>query len=227
MTKAIPLLQASSCDAKVSPACDQLALIYEYSEHMEKDKEKAAQYKGKSCDSGNSYGCFVLGRDYLHGDDGVTKNGVKAASLFQKGCDLDNVASCERLGDLYMEGEEGIEQDTARAIELYEKIFSLQKNGCENDKEPFACESLGNTYKKGKIVPVDLAKSAAAYAMALAQWQHGCDSEDYISCFGLARMYEEGEGVEKDDRQALQYYDKACQQYYPGCLKKSLLGTSE
>jgi TPR repeat protein len=213
------LFYEQSCEAKIRLACHNLSEIYGFSDDIAKDQEKAARYEEKACGSGGLLDCFSIGLKYSLGGDGVQENAVKAASMWQKGCELDDDSSCESLGSLYMAGAKGIEQDIARGTEFYKKAFTLQKNGCEIDREASACSALGSTYndEKGKIVPYDPEKSAAAYEMARSQWRQECDRGDPLGCFAVGRVYENGKGVEESVAAVLKYYDNVCPRYYPGC----------
>ncbi|MDR1889696.1 MAG: hypothetical protein LBQ81_10020 [Zoogloeaceae bacterium] len=224
------LLFQQACDARIALACSRLSNHYRYNEDLAKDEQKAMFYQEKSCDFGDPSDCYFSGSNYSYGSDGAVKDVAKAARMWQKGCDLDDDSSCENLADLYNDDEEenGIAPDKSRAVALYKKAFLLRINGCHDDEDASACESLGDAYKEGKTVKPDPVKADEAYKKAISLWQRDCDHDDYISCFALASMYEKGKGVEKNIPRALEYYDKACTQYYPGCLwKASLSGKSK
>lgn len=55
-------------------------------------------------------------------------------------------------------------------------------------------------------------------AAKISAYEKSCESGDAESCFDLARMYDKGDDVEKDEDRASAFYDKACEGgYFAGC----------
>ena len=57
-----------------------------YEAYNKGDYQKAAELWQKACDSGEAWGCAILGVLYQNGQ-GVKQNYQKAAQLYQKACD--------------------------------------------------------------------------------------------------------------------------------------------
>jgi hypothetical protein len=66
-------------------------------------------------------------------------------------------------------------------------------------------QSPDSLYKEG-----DSALSRGDYAKALDQFNKACDAGSAISCVNLGYMYENGQGVAKDDSRAAALYSEGC-----------------
>ena len=55
-------------------------------------------------------------------------------------------------------------------------------------------------------------------------WQQACDAGEPKGCFGVGSMYEDGKGVEKNVKRAVDLYKRACDQSYAmGCYNLGLM----
>jgi hypothetical protein len=52
------------------------------------------------------------------------------------------------------------------------------------------------------------------FPAAAKSWQQACDAGDAKGCFGVGVMYEDGKGVTKDTKRAVELYTRACDQNY-------------
>lgn len=113
----------------------------------------------------------------------------------QSGCDAGDGQSCYRLATLYERGL-GVRKDEKLAAELYDRACA--------DKVGAACHNLAVGYFNGSDAqPRDVEQ-------ALAYYRLGCIAGQVGSCFNLARILEQGLGVEKDLATAASYYEQAC-----------------
>ena len=100
-----------------------------YEAYNKGDYQKAAELWQKACDSGEAWGCAILGVLYQNGQ-GVNQDYQKAAQLFQKACDSGNADCCAILGVFYQDGK-GVKQNFSTAKQYYGKACDLGlQSGC-------------------------------------------------------------------------------------------------
>lgn len=187
---------------------------------------------------------FKQAINYYHGIEGVFMNRDKAKELFRKAADMghttamlwmyiclkdtesgyteamkylrlaaenNNESAMGALGECYERGECGLQPDVEQSLYWYRLA------GEHNDR--FALRKLGIIYHEGYLnVAVDK-ESASNYLKRAA------DLDDGIACGLLSQNYETGDGIAKDELQAVFYAkkgadlgDDASQYYYGGYL---------
>ena len=105
-----------------------------YEAYNKGDYQKAAELWQKACDSGEAWGCAILGVLYQNGQ-GVKQNYQKAAQLYQKACDGGSAVGYFNLGVLYGNGQ-GIRQNFSTAKQYFGKACDLGlQPGCDNYKK--------------------------------------------------------------------------------------------
>ncbi len=169
----------------------------------------------KKCQNGDNKVCYNVGRDYIFGENGLSKDYQKAKFYFEKGCsaaqskasgvlsnfllkwraDEGSLAACADLGAMYYDDRYGVKHDYQKALEL----FTLACDGGYAE----ACRGVGHSYYNGNGVSEDLAKAAEYY-------KKGCDGGYAMACNNIGVMYDEGEGVSEDPDKAVEYLKKAC-----------------
>lgn len=169
----------------------------------------------KKCQNGDNKVCYNVGRDYIFGENGLSKDYQKAKFYFEKGCsaaqskasgvlsnfllkwraDEGSLAACADLGAMYYDDRYGVKHDYQKALEL----FTLACDGGYAE----ACRGVGDSYYNGNGVSEDLAKAAEYYKKA-------CDGGNARACFDIGTMYDDGEGVSKSSAKAAEYYKKGC-----------------
>ena len=66
--------------------------------------------------------------------------------------------------------------------------------------------------------------SAAATAQERAQFERNCNNGHGMYCHNMGLMYAHGDGVEKDELKALEFYTKACDKnYFESCSSAAVL----
>lgn len=183
-------------------------------------KISLAERIAAACEGGNASSCYELGAMYDTGD-GVERDAARGAALYRKACDRGVADACNDLGASYAEGE-GVEKDLALARGLYE-------NACVA-KSGLGCKNLGDLYRGGNGVAKDQARAVASYLPGCALGEgsacyhggltdagnaaqffgDGCKLQDRSCCGSLARLYEVGQGVEKDVARAAMLFEQAC-----------------
>jgi TPR repeat protein len=80
--------------------CNNLGVMYESGEGVEKDAAQAVFFYRKACDGGHMLGCVYEGMMYSSGQ-GVVKDEALAAGLYQKACDGGNAEACGKVKPLH------------------------------------------------------------------------------------------------------------------------------
>ena len=83
-----------ACDGGEMLGCNNLGVMYDNGNGVEKNEQKAVKLYEKVCYGGEMRGCRNLGVMYEEGD-GVEKDLGKAAELFKKACDFGLEEACK------------------------------------------------------------------------------------------------------------------------------------
>jgi TPR repeat protein len=182
------------------------------------------------CEQGERSSCHELGRLYLDGASGLTRDVPRARVLLDKSCGLDDAGGCSDLGIALMTGEAGT-NDPVRAAASFDRACKLgEANGCFNlanlhydgtgvsaDKakaftlyeqscnagKAAGCINLGAAYDDGEGVAIDKPK-------AFSLFKRACEGDEAIGCSNLAFMFSQGSGTAPDQAQAARYYERGC-----------------
>lgn len=190
----VSLVQASSGSG---PANNELGLIsMEGNEYVEQSNGKAARFFSQACALGDFHGSANVAIQFLflkerRSDEDVAR---AFAQLEQRCSQGVGGLGCYLMGYAYETGR-GRPLDTMRAIELYRQ--------CGRD-DLFASKGLARIGLSGTSPPFDLTEVAAILQAAAAMG-------DAESCWYLAFMHHEGNGVQPDDQQARAYLQRACE----------------
>ena len=171
-------------------------------------------------------------------DSDGTDDDKQAVRLFSKACEGGHPPACIDLGMMYSNGY-GLDEDLLDKIRLeggtfYSKAFDLLTEACDNGY-PLGCSYLGHIHEYGSGVPKDLTKAMnlfiqgcdsgdgfgcyiagdrfdrkKEFSNAVKFYRKGCDRSYGLACTYLGLKYQNGEGVEHDDIQALDLYEQAC-----------------
>lgn len=156
------------------------------------DYKKSFEYLEKARDLGNVAALNVLGLYYLNGLYPVKKNEKKALEYFSKAADNNYAFSLNNLGRYYEKS------DTNLSFEYYLRSASLG--------ESWACNMVGECYRKGYLVEKDEAKAFRYYLEGInASYRTVC----YYNYYNLANFYIKGRvdvGIVKDVNKAIEYY---------------------
>ncbi|MCA9670413.1 MAG: SEL1-like repeat protein [Myxococcales bacterium] len=188
-----------------------------------------------SCKRGNALGCNDLGMHYARGA-GVKQDDARAHALYKEACDGGEGDGCFNLAFANDRGEvEG--GSKAKADELYGQARAQYKKACEaGDAE--ACSSLGYLVAIGRGGKPDRDKARSLYkrackagsdagctrlggleyadreyASALPRFSKACKNGYQGACAWLATLYQQGQGVAKDQKKAAKLFEDACEKH--------------
>ena len=179
-------LYQKACDGGDSTACLKTGDMWMKYSHGNYDS--ANPLYRKACDGGNSTGCYNLAVAYAFGY-GLPVDNAQAAAFYQKACDGGHASGCVDAGFMYSMGlKSPVPQDQARGTALFRKacedhkiVTDEQYYGILDDNIATGCEELGNAYKSGLGVPIDMVQAAAFYRKA-------CDLGNSFGCDNLKKL---------------------------------------
>ena len=159
---------------------------------------KTISFLKDSCRNKGAKSCGVLGYIY-EGGMGVAVNVKSAIEYYKKSCDLRYGVGCVNLGVLYTK------------VENYKDANSYFRRACEL-RNAEGCLNLGISYSYGYGVSVGEIRAKLLFKEARELYIDSCNKQnDALACQGVAQFYEQGIGVEIDEKIAEIYQKKACE----------------
>lgn len=197
--------------AKAGEDCAQqmLGICYLLGRGTIKNPTEAVNWLRKAVNQGERFAQYQLGECYLNGW-GTERNVDEAFALFKKSAEKNTTRSLYLMGYCYEKGL-GVPSNLENALEWYRKaaqhgvlpamasldrlkgltaVYDDARLGNVN-----AERIMGLNYYSGDILGQN-------YAEAAKWFREGADKNDPVSLMGLAHLYEEGKGVQKDMLQA-------------------------
>jgi TPR repeat protein len=160
------------------------------------------------CSVGSATACNVLARNHDDGDGTDIRDDL-AVAFYREACARGNLTGCVNLGIMY-ENAEGVAPNPEAAAEQFRRACPAKLT---------ACRRLASLMVDNKLID-----DAGAAADALERACDGHDAEAMKSCNALARMYDSGRGVPRDDRHAVRLYHRACDGHLGvACFNLSLM----
>lgn len=171
----------------------QLASVYrEAGSASPEQTQEVFRLAKKSADLGLSRAQLWVGYMYANGD-GVKRDLHKAAEYYQKAAEQDVGAAFLELANLYEVGE-GVEQDVKLAQEYLRRAVRMDAVPAELAYADLLCYEYGD--------PTSYQQAVKFYRLAA--------NKNSGQAFGrLAKLYKNGYGVEKDQKQAELWLQKA------------------
>jgi TPR repeat protein len=161
------------------------------------------------CSAGAAAACNVLARNYDDGNGTDIRDDL-AVSYYREACDGGSLTACVNLGIMY-ENAEGVPPDPFAAAVQYQKACPKKLSACRRMASLMVERHIG-------------ADSGDEVARALDDACDGHDDDAMKSCNALARLYDTGVGVRRDDRQAVKLYRRACEGHLDvACYNLSLM----
>lgn len=173
--------------------------IYQEGIGLDKDLKKAAEYYIKAASRNHQGALEALRKLVLQEDINVnewlTENATKGNSYAQY--------IFYQIGELYEKGQ-GIQQNQEKAIEFYIKAANQGHWHAfqENYYLAYASYALKNLALKGN-------KRVQKWLIGKAE--EGDEEAQYV-LYQIAKVYEEGEGIKKNEKKAVKFYVKAASQ---------------
>jgi len=180
---------------------------------VQKDVKKAVPWLEKAANAGHVRAPLVLGILYEKGE-GVPEDHALAAKWYQKGMDNGNVAAIRRLSEMYRLGM-GVPHDEKKARELMNRAAALGDKAAPKFLEKQDQDRLhpkpgqdikAEAYRAHKQKQFEKAKKL--YQQCAEMGNDGCQ-------LALGVIYEFGEGVPRNDSQAVAWYRKSADQGNP------------
>lgn len=180
------------CELGGGMPCFNAAIMYRTAQGSPEDAAKATALQVKACELGFADGCADAGANHITGY-GVTTDLARAHVLLTRGCTAKSGLACYNLGVVTRDGL-GIPPDETKAFALFAMACTLDHGG--------GCNEQGVAAMLGRGTARDL-------PAAVAPLEKAC-SLTARHCFALGVLYNDGDGVERDQARARQLYDKAC-----------------
>ena len=217
MSKAIELYNSAIDDGSTDAMC-QLAWLYRLGSEVEEDSPRAFKLFLRAANAGddeafawnlraaeldnvtamiNTAYCYTYG-------EGVVKNVPKAIEWLNRAndaCDGKNADALFELAKIYHEGD-GVAQDKRKAFELMKASAELG--------DVKAMTNTAYCYRYGDGVEKNLGKAVEWYNKAI----EASDGNDATALYVLSIMYDDGEGVAKDERRSFELCKKAAELGY-------------
>lgn len=161
--------------------------MYRKGEGVPKDNNVAARWFKLGGEQGDAYSQYSLAFMYLEGT-GVKKDYKEAIKWFKKAANRGDAKAQRALGMMYETGT-GFTQDYKEAVKWYRKAASQG-------------DALATKYLK------EIEKDKESFEFCLVKAKQG-DAEFQTT---LATYYQDGEGVERNYKEAIKWYKKAADQ---------------
>ncbi len=159
-------LTMEALKADYTPAFVSMGYLYQMGFGVEKDPDKALSWFKKASDRGYARGTYAIAMFYDLINGTQERNVHKAVEWLELAAKQGYPEAQRRLAAHYDQGE-GVEQDCRKGMELRE-------TAAQADYAPAQLE-MGNAFKEGRCVLLDLTKAKAWY-------QRACENGDSWAC---------------------------------------------
>jgi TPR repeat protein len=182
-----------AADKGNADAMVNIATKYREGEGVAKNYNEAMDWYKKAADKGSGLAMINIGHLYYKGN-GVTQNYQEAMNWYKKAADKGLATAMSNIADMFAMGE-GVAKNYNEAINWYEKSINA------GNKDGLIMTNTGYCYLQTQN-----------YTKAMEHYKKGYESDDYriknIAKEQIAKMYEEGLGVEKDKKKAKEWRNK-------------------
>jgi TPR repeat protein len=132
-------------------------MYYKYYVELNLDQKDALGLFTEAANEGDMWATAALGDVYRDGKI-VPINVYRALEFYRKALELGNQSVFGRIGVLYYRNGQELHVDRSVAIDYLQKAVDRH--------EPLAMVNLGDIYREGQLLPVDISKAMALYASA-------------------------------------------------------------
>src|SRR6266496_1681980 len=184
----------------------ELGVRYEQGKGVAKDQAEAVKWFRKAAEQNYAKAQYNLAHCFDTGE-GVAKDPVEAVKWYRKAAEQNYATAQENLGVCYVSGE-GVAEDL---VEAYKWLLLAVRQGNEHAKE-------GVTLLEHALRPEQIAqgqKRARDFKQKpIEEVKAKAEAGDAESQVEFALRYDKGEGVAKDQVEAVKWYRKAAEQNY-------------
>lgn len=187
-----------AADQGYAPAQLQIAEAYFEGFGVPKDEKAAVKITQLACENGSLTAKYNMGIYYKYGK-GIEKN-IKSAIVNFKFCadqtqDKEvSAKSCYHLADIYSNGIGGVSKDHALYLKYIQKSAGEGYMPAQSILGQYLYEDVGDFHQAAKFLALAAAKG------------------DAISQNMLGECYQNGKGVTKNEKTAVEWYKKSAQQ---------------
>jgi TPR repeat protein len=173
-------------------AMNVIGYSYDHAIGVQRNVEEAVRWYHMAIARGETRAMNNLGLLYDHGD-GVPRDPAEARRLWLEGAKLGRATAMTDLGTMYADGD-GVPRDMAEALRWW-------KSAAERG-EPVGRFNLAREYHAGTSLPRDDRKAVELLNLS-------ADDGYAFAAHMLGDLYRDGDGVEKNGRIAMAWYEKA------------------
>lgn len=179
-----------------------LYICIEQGKGLPNNPEKAFEWAMKAAKRSHPFAMFLVGKGYYEGH-GVKQNYEEAFKWFNKAAEVGDVDAHAWLGDMYFYGY-GVPKNLALAREWYEKAAN-------------AGHSHGQ-YRMGEYCYWGYEGEEHKDAKKAFEWYLKAAKQDQLdSIFMVARMYWDGDGVQRDYAESVRWDARGAELGHAGC----------
>ena len=173
------------------------SLLFYGFEPYEEDKEKAMSILEKVKDKNNPLYCDIMGDVYFSGTEGISIDEHKGIDFLEKAFNGGRRYCAYELQNIYELGRGSIKKDIIKQIEWLMRGVDCNQTDCLVEMA-LICMSEDSTYQEYRNPQrgIELLKCAA---------KHGSG----VAYCALGNLYFRGEYIQKDDKKAFDYWEKA------------------
>lgn len=134
---------------------------------------------------------------------GVEENFLNALEYYKKACSLDSGDGCLHAGVMLTNNTDDKKKENGPVIkrDYIEGLKHLEKSCALGNAK--GCYFASGLYIKGaEGIPKDF-KKASEYSLL------ACNGRNIFACMNLSQMYRVGDGVEKDEKKAEEFKERA------------------
>mmetsp|Transcript_16992 Transcript_16992/g.41725 ORF Transcript_16992/g.41725 Transcript_16992/m.41725 type:complete len:381 (-) Transcript_16992:179-1321(-) len=192
-TTAVKWYELSAGQGNMDAACN-LALCYEHGRGLAQDTAKALKWISVAAEANDPHGQFILGLYYEHGK-GLDADEKAAAKWYLKAATQGHIDACFNLAFLY-------------ELDLVPLIPGVLQAVKESQGDTPGHSKSGNDSKAAK----EQHSTSVNLQIAVAWYRRAAEQGDSHAQHRLARFYEFGEGLQKDEHLAASWYRRAAKQ---------------
>ena len=167
---------------------------------------KQVEWLTRAAEKGYVLAMYDLGKIYANGKKDIPQDFAISREWIGKAAENGYAPAMSRLGDFFYVGD-GAEQDDEQAFRWYAKAAEQGFH--------MAMIQMGRMYYMGRGTKQDFTKAFDCFMDVAASREHFFLVKRYntVARQYIARMYERGEGVEKDMAEAFRWYQLAAEDH--------------